>query len=493
MNSKNAAAVDAVETPGAGRTKTSLRSGCTSFPVWVLIFLSVCLAANRLSAQDFGPTMVLNQDYFSDGHTDNSPHLVTDRRGVWINAWTRTRAGDTDPLFVRSVDRARTWSDLGFLNPSEEGGPEDMDEYRVRLANGGSDTWIAVWQRGRLAASPPPQPDFEIRYVRSTDRGLNWGPPTFLNQDAATDGDKWDRFPSIAADGQGNWVAVWTATRSGMLLEADILVARSVDDGLTWTNPVLLSADLPLGPATDTDPTLKTNGNGTWIVVWRAQVIASTGTIELLHSRSTDAGATWSPPSILLSESLTDEVGEWGGRPGLAADATGNWIVLWERDTAFTGYSVRPHFSRTTDDGLSWSLAAELAPHPDSYLGRDYIGVDSIATDGLGEWRAMWSSTRLGGGDRVPLYSVSLDAGATWSAASMALNPAVGTTGDGFAGSLAHDGMSTWVATAQINFNPDLDIFYAIATDIPVPILGFAGTVLLTALAIGVGTRIRRT
>ncbi len=470
-----------------GGAPTPSKMGLSPIPWIVLCCATFLLSGGELSAQDFGTTRALNQDYLFDTRSDQSPHIVTDGRGVWVAAWSSSESNDFDPLFVRSVDRAETWSAIDFLNPSEEGGINDMDEYRVRIANGGSDTWIAVWQHGEFSPIAG-RPDFEIRYVRSTDRGITWSMPAFLNQDAATDTTKFDTFPSLATDGAGHWVAVWKADRPGVPLEQDILVARSIDDGVTWTSPVALSTDLPLGAAADFDPTIETNGNGTWITVWRALALADLTTLELLYSRSTDSGATWSASSTLLSEALIDGAGE-SGRPLLATDAGGNWIAMWERDVASSSLSRRPYYSRTTDDGLSWSVAEELAPHATSYSGRDYIGIDSIATNGAGEWRAMWSSVRTNGVDRVPVYAVSNDVGATWSTATVAMDPA-GTTA-AYAGSLVHDGNATWAATADAVFFGDSDVFIATASSALVPALNFWGAALLIASVVGAGSWLR--
>ena len=71
--------------------------------------------------------------------------------------------------------------------------------------------------------------DSDILVARSTDNGATWTAPAALNTNATTD--TWgDAFPEVTTDGAGNWVAVWTSSEnlSGTIgTDDDIFVARS--------------------------------------------------------------------------------------------------------------------------------------------------------------------------------------------------------------------------------------------------------------------------
>ena len=73
-----------------------------------------------------------------------------------------------------------------------------------------------------------------------------------------------DHDPRIVTDGLGSWLAVWARGAP----DGDVFVARSTDDGGTWTNPVPLHTNAARDTGADVDPTVATDGNGRWAAVW---------------------------------------------------------------------------------------------------------------------------------------------------------------------------------------------------------------------------------
>jgi hypothetical protein len=107
---------------------------------------------------------------------------------------------------------------------------------------------------------------------------------------------------SMAVDGYGHWVAVWDSLDDllGFGTEHDILVARSTDDGLTWTHPKLINQTATIDVARDQRPHVTTDRTGNWMVVWELvpdpRVFADT---EIVLARSTNNGASWGSISLL--------------------------------------------------------------------------------------------------------------------------------------------------------------------------------------------------
>ena len=86
--------------------------------------------------------------------------------------------------------------------------------------------------------------DYDILVSRSTNNGATWTAPAALNTNAATDSGA--THPQVTTDGTGNWVAVWqsTDTLGGTIgTDGDILVSRSTNNGATWTAPAALNTN----------------------------------------------------------------------------------------------------------------------------------------------------------------------------------------------------------------------------------------------------------
>jgi cysteine-rich repeat protein len=168
--------------------------------------------------------------------------------------------------------------------------------------------------------------------ARSTDDGITWTAPVALNTNAATDGG-FDEFAQVTTDGAGAWVAVWYSgdDLGGTIgTDADILVARSNDDGATWTAPVALSTNAATDNEWEGNPQVTTDGSGTWVAVWDLMDRHSPSHAEgdILVARSTDDGATWTTPVELHPEAATVARGEL--RAQVTTDGAGAWVAVWE-------------------------------------------------------------------------------------------------------------------------------------------------------------------
>ena len=159
-----------------------------------------------------------------------------------------------------------------------------------------------------------------------------WTAPAALNANAAADsGD--DYYPQVATDGSGNLVAVWTSWEDvdGVIgSDWDILVSRSTDNGATWTGPVPLNTNAATDSDDDYNPQVTTDSAGAWVAVWDSNENLG-GTIgpdrDILVSRSTDNGATWTAPAAMNSNAATDSGDD--SRPQVVADGAGKWVAVW--------------------------------------------------------------------------------------------------------------------------------------------------------------------
>jgi hypothetical protein len=176
------------------------------------------------------------------------------------------------------------------------------------------------------------------------------GPGTqgaWLERPRRLDGGEWgvsrSLEPRIVADGTGGVWVVWQETQDGA---DDLRLARSTDDGLTW------SADRRVGGgvrgATRSLASLARDGAGRLVVAWED---LRAGRRDLWMTRSSDGGDTWEAERRVDSDEAGSGVSY---HPQVIAWEDGTLLVAWwdERDGLGDVY-VR----RTVAGGGAWAGA----------------------------------------------------------------------------------------------------------------------------------------
>jgi hypothetical protein len=364
----------------------------------------------------------LNTNAAADSGNDEYPHVMTDKMGNWIAVWyshndlAGTIGIDPDILIARSTDNGVTWTDPVPLNTNA--GTDDRFDFLPKVTTDGAGNWVAAW---RLATTT--DEDADILIARSTDNGVTWTDPEPLNTNAATDtGD--DLHQDIVTDNAGNWVAVWYSDDQldGTIgTDQDILVARSTNNGVTWTDPEPLNTNAGTDSGSDWTPVVTTNDAGNWVVVW-ASTDDFGGTMgedrDILVARSTDNGVTWTDPEPLNTNAATDTGDDV--RPRVATDGAGHWIAVWDSwdalgDTIGTDQDIL--IARSTDNGVNWTdpVPVNTNAGTDSGVDRD----PRLTTDSAGNWLlTWWSDDDLAGTigtDSDILVVQSTDNGITWT------------------------------------------------------------------------------
>jgi Neuraminidase (sialidase) len=430
----------------------------------------------------------LNVDAGADLGSDAEPQLTTDGQGAWASVWRSSSFSvpvrtDYDILVARSADDEGTWVGQAELN-SYAGSDADGD-YSPQLTYGlvgvgGQPTWIATWQSWHSLGDTLGT-DADILMARSTDDGATWTAAAALNENATSDTGH-DALPQLTTDGQGLWIAVW---RSGDSLgntiggiDFDILLARSTDGGDTWTDPAALNTNAAsdeckfggegdlLRCDDDEAPQLTTDGAGTWVAVWeywgprcRFAGCLSSIEIDLRVSRSTDAGATWSPPAALNTNAAGDIGDDTApqvtyGRVGVGGQPT--WVAVWQSKdrlgAAKIGQDADILMSRSTDGGATWTDPAALNTNAASDLSSGDTS-PQLTTDGQGNWVAVWRSLNsLGdtiGSDADILFARSTDGGVTWTDPAALNTNAPSDDLDDRWPQLTTNGAGTWIAVWQ--------------------------------------------
>ena len=358
--------------------------------------------------------------------------------------------------------------------------PDFMPQTRLGYRTG--DQWepaIAADGRGHVYVLYPQYgavPDCptctapSIALVVSDDNGVSWHPSPALLPFSTGQFD-----PQIAVDpvDRQTVYASWMQNN-----KRDIIVARSLDFGRTWSfswaergredtdKPVLTvrGADVYIGfnheenffvasshDAGQTFTTVQINPNTApgWSLAGGATVDPAgnvyfgwtayaryempTHPVRVYISRSSDGGHTFSTLLLDISGAPPDceaqgcETGFLGAQIALASDAAGALYALWNAGAA-NGGPERIYFSSSTTAGANWServAVSKAAPGTEHSFPAIVAGV-------AGEVRIAWMDAREteAGHPNRPLwntyYRTSTNGGATWNAETRLSGPAAG-------------------------------------------------------------------
>lgn len=275
------------------------------------------------------------------GVTDRHPQLVYAANDAWILVWAAEGGdlgltdADSDLFSLRSVDGGATWSGFQPVNLTATG--DTGADTRPAMATDGAGTTIVAWDSTLTQLfDQPVGADADILATVSADFGLTWSVPSLISVSGADDG--FDELrPAIAADGKGAWVIAWESSNpdGGAGTDTDIRAAYSTDNGLTWTESGLVNGYGTSDTAGDRQPTIATDGFGTWICLWSttAEVDGAGPDEDIVYALSFDNGASWSAPLRADATADAPELQPIDDLPAVAADRSGNWAAAWTKSS----------------------------------------------------------------------------------------------------------------------------------------------------------------
>ncbi len=391
--------------------------------LFCIIFVALSIRAH---AVQFDATGVehLNTAGFGDNLT--APSAANDRKGNWVAVWRSTvnisgKGTDSDVVVSRSTDDAKTWTSPFPYHSSAltDGTAFDFDP---RIASDDQGNWVTIWSSTNTLGNTIGT-DLDLLFSRSTDLGATWSAPAALESYAATDSASLEYGGYDIAYGNGAWIVVWSAagTPVNSATDHDILISRSTNGGATWSASTLLQNRFSSDTGGDWFPRIATDGIGNWVVTWiSADPYNGAGTDQdAFGAYSSDNGLTWSGPVFVGSFAATDPTNAHDSVPvSITTDRKGQWIATWASDAPIGGSGLDPDIvvSRSSDNGASWSTAL-LASYAVGDFSTD--GAPTVATNEAGEWVILWSANYNisgNGTDLDILMSSSVNNGASWSA-----------------------------------------------------------------------------
>jgi hypothetical protein len=286
------------------------------------------------------------------------------------------------------------------------------------LATGQFDPQIVVdpADRQTLYASWLQNNKRDIVVARSVDFGRTWS--FSIAERSADDADK----PVLAVRGQDVYV--------GFNHDENFYVAASHDSGQTFTR-ALVNPNAQEGSSLGGGGTVDVAGNVFFGWTAYAQRDIDTRPVSVYVSRSVDAGRTWATTLLDVSGAPPDceaegcETGFLGAQLALTSDSAGTIYALWNA-SGTNGGPERIYFSSSTTAGATWSARSDVSSAGPAV---EHCFPAITAGDG-GDVRVAWMDTRATdeAGHRLwnTLYRTSTNGGATWSAENQLSGPARG-------------------------------------------------------------------
>jgi hypothetical protein len=294
---------------------------------------------------------------------------------------------------------------------------------------------VGAWLQDRIATSAASA----VLTGASRDGGQTWTPssPRFTRCSggtAANGGDYprvADPWLAIAPNGEVYLVALALNAFAGPETVGAIVVSKSADGGLTWSDAVTLTRD-SIATGFNDKPTITADPFDANYVyaVWDRDFLASqtaSGLVEapLLFSRTTDGGRTWEPPRVIYAAPGARTIG-----PIVVVLPNGDLVNVFGRGLPSGAGELRYDVAlvRSSDRGATWSEPVSasdmvLAPLQDPYstfrLQPDpsLAFIPTVAADRRsGRLHVAWQDGRFGEGEHTYIaYTTSADGGRTWS------------------------------------------------------------------------------
>ena len=164
---------------------------------------------------------------------------------------------------------------------------------------------------------------------------------------------------------------------------SSLRLAKSGDDGQTWTAPVTIASDSAFG--TRNFHALHAGSDGALYVAW---LESSQGKSKTFLTRSTDAGTTWTTPALADTAQSCPCC-----RTAIATARDGTLYLAWR--TVLPGNVRDVVVARSTDHGATWATPVRV--HADNWVfdGCPHAG-PSMQVDSSGTVHIAWWTGKQG-------------------------------------------------------------------------------------------------
>jgi len=259
------------------------------------------------------------------------PQVAMDTNGNAIAVWERFD-GDRSSIFSKRQTPTGEWVELQDVETDDSG-----NAFFPQVAADAEGNAIAVWQQQTDGTR------FDVwsnRYLASTRK---WGDAERIEHEDAGDAEK----PQVAMDGNGNAIAVWVQSGRG---RAGIWSNRYVAN-TGWGNAA------PIGPSNLVSaraPQVAADPDGNAVAVW----VQFDGVQDSVWSNRYAANGGWGRSQPVETD---DELGVQG--PQVAVDSEGNAVAVWSQKNGDFEFDLwSNHLEEHFEDVAAGSGAATRIP-----------------------------------------------------------------------------------------------------------------------------------
>ncbi len=192
--------------------------------------------------------------------------------------------------------------------------------------------------------------------------------------------------PSIAIDGNGNFVICWSDLRNddGSYNNADVYAQRYNSDGTTEGINFKVNDDA--GSLSQYDPSIAIDDNGNFVICWTDK---RSGDYDIYAQRyNSDGTAEGSNFKVNGEDSIIDC---YYSAPSIAMDGTGNFVICWADERDIENFDI--YAQRYNSDGTAEGSNFKVNDDGGSYI---YQYDPSIAIDDTGNFVICWTDYRNG-------------------------------------------------------------------------------------------------
>jgi hypothetical protein len=288
-----------------------------------------------------------------------------------------------DDLVAYSFDAGRTWRRTAIPGLTRCSGGTSDTASDPWVSAGGDGTVYFGGQAGDVSSDPPP---IAIVASHSGDRGSHWArpatvaPPRGGNEQPAV-----TASPTLRRHAYMTWANFFKPDEAPPPWTNTVEFSRTTDGGASWSPPVLVDQPGPF--AIDQAPRLSVLPNGTLLVIF-ARADLETGIATIQVARSLDEGRTWLPTVEAGSKPLPSsdfpdpETGESLPQPGYPSSAVApDGTVYVAFEDSQSATLGAIRVLRSRDGGLTWSSVT--LPDVSAFAFEPAIAVDRHGTVGV--------------------------------------------------------------------------------------------------------------